>query len=91
MPEGGREDLLLYLKRAQDECTHLSKEIIIEVSRALDLPVSDVFGVASFYSFLSTKLRGRNVIRVCRSVPCYLKDSPMIVECLADRSEEQHV
>ena len=84
MPEGGREDLLLALKRAQDECTHLSKEIIVEVSRALDLPVSDVFGVASFYSFLSTKLQGRNVIRVCGSVPCYLKNSPMIVQCVAD-------
>jgi NADH-quinone oxidoreductase subunit E len=84
MPERGREDLLLSLKRAQDECTHLSREIIIEVSRSLDVPVSDVFGVASFYSFLSTKPQGRNIIRVCGSVPCYLKDSPMIVECVAD-------
>ena len=84
MPEGGREDLLLALKRAQDEYTHLSREIIVEISRSLDVPLSDVFGVASFYSFLSTKPQGRNVIRVCGSVPCYLKDSPMIVECVAD-------
>jgi NADH-quinone oxidoreductase subunit E len=84
MPERGHEDLLFSLKRAQDECTHLSREIIIEVSRSLDVPVSDVFGVASFYSFLSTKPQGRNIIRVCGSVPCYLKDSPMIVECVAD-------
>ena len=84
MPERGREDLLLSLKRAQDECTHLSREIIIEVSRSLDVPLSDVFGVASFYSFLSTKPQGRNIIRVCGSVPCYLKDSTMIVECVAE-------
>ena len=84
MPERGREDLLLSLKRAQDEYTHLSREIIIEVSRSLDVPLSDVFGVASFYSFLSTKPQGRNIIRVCGSVPCYLKNSTMIVECVAE-------
>lgn len=85
MPGRGHEDLLISLKRAQNESAHLSREGILEISRSLDIPSSEVFGVASFYSFLSTKPQGRNIIRVCGSVPCFLKGSRMILENVADK------
>ena len=85
MSAGVREDLLIRLKRAQEEHGHLSREILLEISRSLEISVSDAFGVSSFYSFLSTRPRGRNIIRVCGSVPCYLKKSHIIVESLADK------
>jgi NADH-quinone oxidoreductase subunit E len=85
MPDREHEHLLISLKRAQEEHPHLTREVIIEISRSLGVPVSDVFGVASFYAFLSTKPQGRNIIRVCGSVPCYLKKSHMILESLADK------
>ena len=84
MSTRGREDLLVSLKEAQAERGHLSREVLVEVSRSLDVPVVDVFGVASFYSFLSTRPQGSNIIRVCGSVPCYLKNSQMILRSLAD-------
>jgi NADH-quinone oxidoreductase subunit E len=46
----------------------------------LGLSIGEVYGVASFYSFLSVKPQGRNVIRVCQSLPCYLKDSQLIID-----------
>jgi NADH-quinone oxidoreductase subunit E len=79
---GGREELLFSLKQAQLARGHLSRETLLELSRSLEIPVSDVFGVASFYSFVSTRPRGRNIIRVCGSVPCYLKKSQMVLESL---------
>ena len=85
MPGRDHEPLLISLKQAQEEHACLTREVIIEISRSLGLPGSDVFGVASFYSFLSTKPRGRNIIRVCGSVPCYLKKSHMILESVADK------
>jgi len=84
MPGGIREELLSSLKRAQAEHHHLSREVMVEISRSLDIPLSDVFGVASFYSFLSAEPGGRNTIMICRSVPCYLKKSEMITETIAD-------
>ena len=84
MSARGREDLLISLKRAQEEHGHLSREVLLEVSRSLEVSVSDVFGVASFYSFLSTRPQGRNVIRVCGSVPCYLKNSQMVLESVEE-------
>jgi NADH:ubiquinone oxidoreductase subunit E len=83
MPSGSREELLSSLKRAQAEHDHLSREAMREISRSLDIPLGEVFGVASFYSFLSTRPRGRNAIRICRSVPCYLRKSEVVIETVA--------
>jgi NADH:ubiquinone oxidoreductase subunit E len=74
------ENLLVGLKEAQAKFGYLSPALMIELARSLDVPVNDVYGVASFYSFLSTKPLGRNVIRICRSVPCYLKENQAIIE-----------
>jgi NADH-quinone oxidoreductase subunit E len=84
MPNGKRDELLLSLTRAQAERCRLSREVMTEISQRLDIPLGEVFGVATFYSFLSTRPRGRNTIRICRSVPCYLKSSEMIVETVRE-------
>ena len=39
-----------------------------------------MYAVATFYSFLSIRPLGRNVIRICKSIPCHLKDAPMIIQ-----------
>jgi NADH:ubiquinone oxidoreductase subunit E len=46
----------------------------------LGLSVSEVYGVTTFYSFLTTKPSGKHVIRVCKSVPCCMKDAEMIID-----------
>jgi NADH-quinone oxidoreductase E subunit len=73
--------LLAALRNQQKELGHLSEEFITETARSLDMSVSDVYGVATFYSFLSCRRpMGRNTIRVCGNIPCYLKGSDMIVK-----------
>ena len=79
-----RENLLMLLKYTQKKYSHLSRESIIDVAQSIDIPVNDVYGVSTFYSFLSTRLQGRNVIRICKSIPCYLKDTQVIIESVAD-------
>jgi NADH-quinone oxidoreductase E subunit len=75
-----KRDLLVLLERAQSRSGYLSQETIAELAAALGLSIGEVYGVASFYSFLSVKPQGRNVIRVCQSLPCYLKDSQLIID-----------
>jgi NADH-quinone oxidoreductase E subunit len=77
------ENVLVALKEAQSRFGYLPQELMAELAESLDVPVNDIYGVASFYSFLSTKPLGRNVIRICRSLPCYLKDSQIIIETVA--------
>ena len=75
----GREDLLPLLKEAQNKFGHLSGERLVKLASSLGLSVSEVYGVATFYSFLSTKPQGKNVIRICQSLPCFLKNYQTII------------
>ena len=43
------------------------------ISKGLNLPASDVYGVASFYSLFSMKPKGRHTIRLCLGTACYVK------------------
>ncbi len=75
-----RGELLMLLEAAQDKSAHLSQELIAELAESLGLSIGEVYGVATFYSFLSTKPQGRNVIRICQSLPCLLKYAQTIIE-----------
>ena len=86
---GGRreEELLGLLKETQDRFGYLSGELLAEIAKSLELSVSEVYGVATFYSFLATRPQGRNVIRICKSVPCFLKSSDVIIESIEKELE----
>ena len=75
-----QENMLILLQEAQNRLGHIPEKLILELSEALDVSVSDIYGVATFYSFLSMKPQGRNVIRVCKSIPCFLKNCHSIIE-----------
>ena len=78
-----QESLLILLVEAQNKFGYLSEELMAELAESLGMSISDVYGVATFYSFLSTKPLGRNVIRICKSLPCFLKNSQTIIESVA--------
>jgi NADH:ubiquinone oxidoreductase subunit E len=55
------------------------------VAERLDLPVSEVYGVSTFYSFFSTQPRGEYTIRVCLGTACYVRGGAEIVKRLAQQ------
>jgi NADH-quinone oxidoreductase subunit E len=77
-----REGLLVLLEEEQKKSGYVSEGFIAEVAQSLSIPISEVYGVATFYSFLSTRPLGKNIIRVCKSVPCDLKNSQMLIASL---------
>ncbi len=77
-------NLLPMLKSAQEKSRYVSSKFMAKTADSLNLSVSEVYGVSTFYSFLSTRPLGRNVIRVCKSVPCYLQGSQMILQSIED-------
>ena len=77
------ENLLIALKEAQTRLGYLPQKLMAELADSLDVPVNDVYGVATFYSFLATRPLGRNVIRICKSLPCYLQNCQTIIETVA--------
>ena len=76
-------DLLVQLEDEQRKSGYLSAEFLNNLARAVDMPLSEIYGVVSFYSFLTVRPQGRNVIRICKNLPCSLKHSDMIRETIA--------
>ena len=79
-----RENLLGKLKEAQHQYGYVSKEIIAEAAQIFDLPISEVYGITTFYSFLSTRPLGKYVIRICKSIPCNMHNAEMIIDSVAE-------
>ncbi len=77
--DGGRQEVLVRIEEAQRNLGYVSKRFMAETAQVLGLPLSEVYGVTTFYSFLSTRPLGKNVIRICKSIPCYLKNAEMII------------
>ena len=61
------------LQAAQDIFGYLPEEVQIMIAEGLDIPLSDVYGVASFYAQFSLNPKGRYQISVCLGTACYLK------------------
>jgi len=80
---GTRERLLTLLEARQRTDGSITQAAMTEIAESAGVTKSEVYGVATFYSFLSTKPLGKHVIRVCKSLPCYLENGPMIIESVA--------
>ncbi len=66
-------NILISLKEVQDKAGYISAADIDSIARSFDTSAGDVYGVATFYSFLRLTPPGRHVIRICQSLPCHLK------------------
>ncbi|MFO8022270.1 MAG: NADH-quinone oxidoreductase subunit NuoE [Perlabentimonas sp.] len=79
-----RENLIPILQGIIREQRYLSDEAMTEVARELDIAAAQVYGTATFYSFLDTKPRGKFVIRVCRTITCSMKGKNLILQEIED-------
>ncbi len=80
-----KDNLIYILHEIQDNHPqhYISEEAVIEISNYMGIPVNHIYGVLTFYTMYSTKPRGKNIIRLCESPPCYLKGSDNILRKLA--------
>lgn len=76
--------LIPVLQEAQDLVGYLPPVVQRHVARGLKVPVSEVHGVVSFYSFFTMKPKGKHNIRVCLGTACYVKGAEEIVKKLSE-------
>ncbi|MCS7242809.1 NADH-quinone oxidoreductase subunit NuoE [Candidatus Caldatribacterium sp.] len=79
---GEETPLLCILEEIQEKWGYLPRDVLGYVARRLGIPSSTVYGVATFYAFLSTQPVGKYVIRVCRSTPCHVRGAVNVLEAL---------
>jgi len=77
-----RSLILKMLKEEQRKSRYISKNAMERIASELCINLSEVYGVATFYSFLTIKPQGRHVIRICNSVPCHLRNGPMVIDAV---------
>jgi NADH-quinone oxidoreductase subunit E len=74
--------LIMILQEIQQELHYLPKEALERVGMRMDLAMSQIYGVATFYKAFSLEPRGRHHICVCTGTACHVRNSRSIVEKL---------
>ena len=79
--KGRNGSLLGALEQAQqnDPKKYLSETTLREISKRLDIPLSKVYSVATFYSFFSLKPQGEHLLIVCRGTACHTRGSLVLL------------
>lgn len=74
-------EILLAVQKQNPE-HYLPEKDLHVIATYLGIPDSRVSGVVDFYSFFSTKPRGKYIIQVCDNVPCRIRHSQMVIDTL---------
>jgi len=77
--------LIQVLHLAQQIYGCLPLEVQTFISKEMGIPLSEISGVVSFYSFFSTVPRGEHTIRVCLGTACYVRGGKRVLEGLRER------
>lgn len=74
--------LIEILHKAQESFGYLEEEVLTYIARSLQLPLSRVYGVATFYHLFTLQPRGTHTCVVCLGTACHVKGSDRLVAAL---------
>ena len=77
-----RNSLMPVLQGVVETNKYLTEEALLSVASELDLSAAEVYGTASFYTFMDTIPRGKYIIRVCKTISCHMKGKDEIIIAL---------
>ena len=70
------------LQQVQGLVGYLPPEVLRTVSKEMGIPLSELYGITSFYSFFSMVPKGKYVLQVCLGTSCYVKGAERIIKTL---------
>lgn len=76
------ESLIMILQDLQRELHYLPTEALEETAKALEVPLSKVYSVATFYNAFSLKPMGEKIVRVCKGTACHIRGAELIQQQL---------
>ena len=79
-----RAQLIAILQEIQTQKNYLSQEDMTTVAEYLDISVSAVYSVATFYENFSLEPKGKHIIKVCDGTACHVRKSQPIFDALHD-------
>ncbi|MGQ9545883.1 MAG: NADH-quinone oxidoreductase subunit NuoE family protein [Dehalococcoidia bacterium] len=81
--ERDKDKLIQILLDLQSTLGWLSREVLAEVSTQLEVPLTQVYQVASYYKAFSLVARGRHTIKVCLGTACQVRGSPRLLDTIS--------
>lgn len=81
--KGKKGAILFVLYKAQELFGYLPPEVQAFISKEMNIPLSQIYGVITFYHFFRTQPVGKNLINVCLGTACYVKGSEDILKALS--------
>ncbi len=79
--------LIQLLLDLQSEFNWISKETILRINERLQIPISQIYRVASFYKAMSLKPKGRHIVNVCLGTACHVRGAPRIMDKVEESLE----
>ena len=80
--EGRRTAIIMVLQDIQKHYRYLPVDALRLVAKKMDLPLAQIFGIATFYRSFSLKPKGKNHICVCTGTACHVRQANIIVDRL---------
>lgn len=78
--KNGSASLIVLLQEVQSHYRYLPEEAIVLLGKKLEVPLSKIFTLATFYRSFSLKPRGKNIIKVCLGTACHVKSGTNLFE-----------
>ncbi len=78
--KGRKGALIPILQKSQASLGYLSKEALKYISDETDIPVSEIYGVATFYTQFRLQPIGKHIVRICHGTACHVANAPKISE-----------
>jgi NADH-quinone oxidoreductase subunit E len=74
------ENLIMILQAIQRCYNYLPRPALDYLSTKIDIPLSKIYGVATFYSTFSLEPRGRNIVSICLGTACHVRGAERVKE-----------
>jgi NADH:ubiquinone oxidoreductase subunit E len=75
-----KDQLISLLQDVQAEFNYLPRDVLVQISQRLDIPMSQLFGVATFFRAFSLQPRGRHLVTVCLGTACHVRGGHRLVD-----------
>lgn len=82
--------LIPILQQVQEAYRYLPPQVLTYVATALNMPVAEVYGVATFYAHFSLEAKGKYIIKVCDGTACHVKGSSKLLDTLYSKLKLNH-
>jgi NADH-quinone oxidoreductase subunit E len=79
---GDKTAMIAILQDVQEECRYLPKEALSSISKKMDVPLTRIYEIATFYNAFSLKPRGKYVVEVCAGTACHVQGAANLMDRL---------